>query len=464
MTAENTNKNRLPQRRQKRYVAGSLFLLVLTIYLGGTSSWWSADTLPAAYLPLSLIEHGTVYLDYFPSLYDAQAQKELPHAHTQLPYYIEFRNGHYVTGYSPWPALLAVPVYAVPVLAGLPLTSKTIMLWAKVAASIITALSVIILFFALCELVSIGWAATIALVYALGTSAFSTSSQGLWEHGPSALFLALGLLLLVKGLRDESRLPFAGLCFSAAVLMRYTDAMIALAVCFYILHKRRRLLPRYLALSSLPAFLLLAYNRFYLGSAADTGYFQLGSSTAGRDWRTPFWQGFSGLLLSPSRGLFIYSPILLLSLIGIWLIWKNGPISLRYLAVGTLLVIVVCSKWYMWWGGYCYGPRLLADIAPLFCFFLYPLGSVIAKRSSLLLGFVLLATLSFGMHAVGAYWYNGAWDAQASVWKDPGRLWSWKGSPFVYYGRYPYWDMGQVAEWLGVRSEVHSVSRGAIGH
>lgn len=451
----NPTKRPLPQGSIKQYAAAALFAFVVIVYLSGTRGWWSGDTLPTAYLPISILEHGTLYLDYYPSLYNTKAEKDFPHGHGPLPYYISFSNGHYVSSYSPWPAMLSVPVYAVPLLTGALDSPKSIMQWAKISASIITALSVVFLFLALCELVSIGWATVIALIYAVGTSAFSVSSQALYEHGPSTLFLTLGLLFLVKGLKNESRLPFAGLCFSVAVLMRYTDALIALVIAFYIIHKHRRLLPRYLMLSALPAFLLLAYNHWYLGSVGDTGYFTWSARGLGRNWRTPFWMGLSGLLFSPSRGLLVYTPIVLLSFAGIWLIWRKGPIAFRYLAVGPFLVILVCSKWYMWWGGYGYGPRLLADVAPLFCFFLYPLGSLIEKRRSLLLGFVFLAVLSFGMHAVGAYWYDARWDTQESVWKDPGRLWSWSGSPFVYYGRYPYWDLGQVAEWIGLRDDIH---------
>lgn len=449
------NSRRLPSHLFKRCVAASIFILVLAVYLTGTSAWWSGDTLPTAYLPLSVMEHGTFYLDYFPSLYDAEARRTSSLGPTGLPYYIEFRNGHYVSAYPPWPALLAVPIYAAPMLAGVTNSRESILHLAKVSAAIITDFSVLFLFLALCEMVSVPWAAVIAVVYALGTTAFSVSSQAFWQHGPSALFLTLGLLLLVKGLKDQSWLPFAGLSFSVAVLMRYTDAVIALIFAFYILQKHRRVLFQYLSLSALPACILLAYNHWYMGSVMNTGYFRVGSHASLLLWKTPFWQGLSGLLVSPSRGLFVYSPILLMSLVGIYLIWKKGPVSFRYLTIGVFTIILVYSKWYMWYGGYCYGPRLLADIAPFLCFFLYPLGPLLEKRRSLILGFAFLAIISFGMQAIGAYWYDSTWDTHVSVAKDPERLWSWKDSPFIYYGRYPYWDLGQFAQWMGVRQDIH---------
>lgn len=447
------------QRWLHKSVPVVLFLLLLGVYLGATSRWWSGDTLPAAYLPISILEHGTLYLDYFPSLYNATAKKQFPQDAGGVPYYLVHHNGHYVSSYSPWPAFPAVPLYAVPLAAGVHPSRAQVLLWAKIAASVITALSVVFLFLAMRELVPATWATVIALVYALGTTAFSITSQAMWEHGPSALFLTLGLFFLLKGRKKESTLPYAGLCFSIAVMMRYTDALIALAIALYIVHKHRHILIRYLALSSIPAFVLLAYNHWYLGSAFQTGYFQLDSSVPSSQWATPLWQGLAGVLFSPARGLFVYSPILLLSLFGIVWIWRNGPIFFRYLAVGLIAIMVVCSKWFMWWGGYCYGPRLLADISPLLCSFLYPLGGFVRKRVVLVIGFVLLASVSFGMNAIGAYWYNSRWDIQAQVRTHPNRLWSWEHSPFVYYGRYPYWDLGQLTRDAGIHGKLT-----AVGH
>ena len=437
-------------------IAASLFVLSLGLYLSVSRPYWSGDTLPAAYLPLSILDHGTLYLNYYPSLYNAAATKAFPHNPNGTPYYLILQNGHYVSSYSPWSAFLAVPVYAVPLLSGVHTSRTQVLQWARITASLITALSVVVLFFALGELVPIGWAAVIAIVYAFGTTAFSVTSQAMWEHGPSALFLTLGLLFLVKGEKDESALPYGGLSFSIAVMMRYTDALIALVVALYILHKHRRILGRYLLLSSFPAFLIFAYNHWYLGSVFQTGYFQATPSAITQLRATPLWQGLAGVLFSPARGLFVYSPIFLLSLLGLGWIWRNGPIFFRYLAVGMMGIIVICSKWFMWWGGYCYGPRLLADIAPLLCSLLYPLGRIMRKRVALALSFVLLVSVSFGMNAIGAYWYNSQWDIQADVWKNPTRLWSWENSPFAYYGHYPYWDMGQLTRDIGIHRAINA--------
>ena len=82
----------------------------------------------------------------------------------------------------------------------------------KRAAVLITALSVLILLFALRLVTRHNIAWVIAVIYAFGTSSFSTSSQALWQHGPSQLFLALGDLLLGQRLRDAQVFSIRGAC------------------------------------------------------------------------------------------------------------------------------------------------------------------------------------------------------------------------------------------------------------
>ena len=98
-----------------------------------------------------------------------------------VPYFLHYRAGHYRSAYSPGAAIAALPVYAGPVLAGVPVDP-----WAhrleKLAASLMVAVSVMCVFWALGEFVGLGWALAIAAIYAFGTSSLSVSSQALWQH------------------------------------------------------------------------------------------------------------------------------------------------------------------------------------------------------------------------------------------------------------------------------------------
>ena len=79
-----------------------------------------------------------------------------------------------------------------------------------------------------------------------------------------------------------------------------------------------------------------------------------------------FGEALLGHLISPSRGLFIFSPVLLLTLGGI--IRHRRSILREPLGVMALVWIaafwLVIARFPHWWGGYCYGSRLLVDTMP----------------------------------------------------------------------------------------------------
>ena len=69
-----------------------LFLLTILIYSLNDRTLWSGDTIPARYLPLSLVRELDFDLDEFPFLYEST-----------LPYYLTSRYGHIISAYPPGP-------------------------------------------------------------------------------------------------------------------------------------------------------------------------------------------------------------------------------------------------------------------------------------------------------------------------------------------------------------------------
>ena len=68
---------------------------------------------------------------------------------------------------------------------------------------------------------------------------------------------------------------------------------------------------------------------------------------------------------SPSRGLFVFTPVFLVSLAGMVLAWRRRwcfPLSPYLAAIVVLHALVVMTIW----PGHCYGPRYFADITHLF--------------------------------------------------------------------------------------------------
>lgn len=77
------------------------------------------------------------------------------------------------------------------------------------------------------------------------------------------------------------------------------------------------------------------------------------------------------LLFYPYRGLFFYSPLLFLSLIGFYFMWKKNREEVLLIVLMLLLLTAAISTRAIWWGGLTFGPRYLLPLIP---FLILPLG------------------------------------------------------------------------------------------
>lgn len=141
----------------------------------------------------------------------------------------------------------------------------------------------------------------------------------------------------------------------------------------------------------------LYWNWARYGNIWDTGYVETERFSA------VWWFGISGLLVGPARGFFWYSPILLLALWGAVLLWrKSRAITLFSLAI-TLSYVLLYGKWYMWHGGYSWGPRFLIPIVPFVTLFAgAAIHAIITKRQTVLAWAAgLLAAISVAVQFLG---------------------------------------------------------------
>ncbi len=306
----------------------------------------------------------------------------------------------------------------------------------------ITALSVIVLLYTLRRLTHEHIAWVISLVYAVGTSSLSTSSQALFQHGPSQLFLSLTLYTLVRAREGMKYAAYAGCALAMAINCRPANIVIALPIMVYMLVERRRQCMAFL-LATLPPFLMFAaYNTQYFGSPFTTGFIASAVSPASflrassDIFSTPLLEGLMGILVSPGRGLLIYSPVFVVSCVGMVMVWReSGHLLLKYLCLAPFLSLIVAAKWASWWGGHSYGPRLMADLTPILCLYLcQPFERAEGRRAlkCVLLG---LCGLSVSAHVLGAFG-DGSWNyTPTNVDYTHERLWSWIDSPPIYYAK-----------------------------
>lgn len=164
--------------------------------------------------------------------------------------------------------------------------------------------------------------------------------------------------------------------------------------------------------------LYLLYNFVRFGNPFESGYLE-----SERFWE--FWgQGIAGELISPGRGLLWYTPWLLALIPAAPLAWRRDR-GLTLLALSTAaLYVLFYGKWYMWHGGFAWGPRFLVPILPLQALLATPLFDRTVHPSRLgTAAFLLLGVVGLLVNLIGVSWdfmlHQAALDAAGFPLFDP---------------------------------------------
>lgn len=274
----------------------------------------------------------------------------------------------------------------------------------------------------------------IAVGTALGTQVWSTASRVMWSH---TWLIFLGGLLAYSLLRRETGQRKPGPVILATLLSwmyftRPTAALPILCVTAYMFAFYRREFLTY-AMTGLAWFGgFLGYSWFTLGNLIPDYYLE--SRLNFRD----FSNTFPAILISPSRGLFIYVPILFFVFYLLIRYWKTLPfqrLAVMALAI-VILNIITIALYSFWWGGYSYGPRYLTDEIPWLAL-LAILGCAARLRTSKfgrseVVAAVALLALSIAINGRGALsWPSAYWNVVVAIDTHPQRAWDWSYPQFM---------------------------------
>jgi hypothetical protein len=403
----------------------------LLVYNANLRSISAGDTYPARYLPFAIVQYHTVFLD---PVAKVAAQGRGDGAFWMVPR----PDGHIISMYPILAPVLIAPLY-LPAVAYLHVRGWTdarldqvAIVMEKLSASLLAALSAVLLYLLLRRRTTAPTALLLTIAYAFGTTTWVISSQALWQQGMAEV-LVIGALLFLTAPCTVPRTIAAALLLGLVAGNRPPDAIVAMLLGVYgLFWAGRRRAPLLVFAAALPMLAVMLYNMHAAGNVGG-GYGLVGKASF---FNHPLLAGVGGLLVSPTRGLFVFSPFLLFLL----LVWRYLPRSrderrlIVAMSIGVVAEIVLYAK-ADWRGGLSWGPRYVTDLLPLLMWMLVPV--VAALRGAARLGFMLAVGVAIAIEAIGAFSYTGSVDSPIYAtdhgWEmqDMRAAWRWRNAPFI---------------------------------
>jgi hypothetical protein len=413
--------------------SGLVFFVVSVIYIA-SPSWNAADShfiLPTA---LSMIRHGDANIDEYHDRFQEASWAVYHERNHDWDLYPIGTPLMVVPAVWMWDRMLAMQGRDLEAL----LQHSYPYFAEEVLASLFTALAASLLFWYSRDRLSLPRAVLLTGLFAFGTSAYSTASRGLWQHGPSMLMIMLAVVLYDRFEVTRWSSLLVGIVAGYSWAVRPSNLLLLIGFAVLYALDRRSNLVLYLAGSALGAVPMFWYNLSAFGTWSSY-YYRLLQGTA---WHSHFnWMSVFGTLISPSRGLFVFCPCMLwlavratkyfreryplskleLMLAGVGLIWWGGVTQMPN-----------------WWGGGSFGPRMLCELMLCVMVLLIPLVQELSLTNSrrfqlMTVGFVMAGTLGVAIH------FRGAVSQPVTTWvqyptnldKTPQRLWNWKDPQFL---------------------------------
>jgi len=203
-----------------------------------------------------------------------------------------------------------------------------------------------------------------ASLFGLTTIAFPYSKTSFSEPA-AALLLTTCFAGLTEWRRAGGARAMAVCALAAAMLpLERLSAAVALPPLFiYALARRESRKASHAVAGGAAAGLLIhgLFNYYRFGSFLETGY---GAEAA--KFTTPIVAGLYGLLISSDKSVFVYSPLLLLAIPGVFAARRRGRGAEAACAAGIFaLMVLFHAPWHDWSGGHSWGPRFLVPLTPV---------------------------------------------------------------------------------------------------
>ncbi|MBV6623523.1 MAG: hypothetical protein KI793_11400 [Rivularia sp. (in: Bacteria)] len=444
-----------------------VFIFSMIVYLANGVTIGSGDTVPNSLLAFNFLENHTFHLDIFRDSYLCKEN------YGNCYFFAEGINGHLSSTYPIGAAIITFPLYLIFYAylklqdifysTSIDLTSVTFevqrLFYEKLAATISTSFTVAIFYLSARLKFNRFISLVSTFVFAFATNTWTTASQGLWQHGIANLTLISTIFYLLKANRASKKsqyiwLLFAGIACGLLPGIRPTSLLYVIAVIIYSVftYKSKSIFLLTGLISALPS---IVWNLYYFGNLRG-GYSQMFPESPYLFTINHFLVAFSGTLFSPSRGLIIFSPIILLSLPGAYLLlkfrYRKDENLIGCLTIAATILVSSYFFYKVWWAGHSYGPRFMTDIMPVYCYLinyflavnidkLIELKKILSIKLIILTSLIVFSTFNQFVGAFGAkpgYLWNGI---PMNVDFNNYRLWSFRDNQIERNAKAVYYNI-----------------------
>ncbi|MET1079415.1 MAG: hypothetical protein ABWY06_15495 [Pseudomonas sp.] len=413
---------RLLGTHQLFWLGAVLAMLILAVMASQRIYHTSSDPRGTLLVSQALVQHGTLKLDSYGS-----------QVLDNLGYVIHRKNGHAYNYFPLGTAVVSTPFVAIALGLGFDMVQDE-----PLIQMAITALVALLIAALLYQTARLYLPQTPSLLLTglcwFGSALASSLGTALWSHDFAWVFSSAAILLTLRR-RSAGWLSGAGLiglCLFLAYLCRPTLALLAPCLLLYCFTQDKK---RALVAALTLGLLLLGFMGWSQGEFGQIlpDYYlpkRLESSDSG--------DALYGNLFSPARGLLVFSPFLLVSLL---LTLGLAPRNRRIATLGLLTLVWPLLHWLSisqfphWWAGWSFGARLMVDALPgLFVGLFSALGALERRRR-----LAYAAVFISGLLAIYINTYQGLfnpyavqWNVEPNVDQHPEYLFDWRYPQFLH--------------------------------
>lgn len=393
-------------------IALSLFVCaisVLTLPPGSGDSMWNVP------VGLSLIKEGNIDLDEYSDLMESRNYYSIT----------EFNGRHY--NYFPiGGTIIPLPLIFI----GHMIFEENILLIELFSSKLMFFITVFA-FYLLCWIISrdVKFSVILSSIFAFATPNLHILSGALWTHGSAELMIILSLLTLLYGKNKCSDIipALSAIFLFLGYLARPTVALFAPLVFLYLILTRRRSAVLFIGFGIACLSIFIIWSLISFGVPLPPYY------AASRLSLDTFTTALVGQLASPNRGLFVFVPFVLFSIVGMHKAIKdpNADLIFKLLPIYVVIYAIVLAMFPHWWGGHSYGPRLYTELMPIFAIYLYWVIIDIQKEDKaykplIFIGIITYCVLVQSFAVIDPSYSVHAWNnLPLNVDLAPERIWDW---------------------------------------